>query len=120
MNTEKKRIDFTLESIQLPQEGAVYETFNIGGHSIIVYYGFYDESDREMGGLVPIVPDFLSNPLYTEDGYPLATQTQDSCLHYKVRSQEEGDGWCADCIHYSDENSLIGICKCRKRKLPTI
>lgn len=117
MNTTEKLIDFNQESIQLPQEGDAYESYLIGGHTINVRYGFYDESDRESGDPVPIFPNFLRTPLYTDEGFPLATQTQDSCVHYQVRPDTDGDGWCADCIHYSDGKSPIGICQCMKRKL---
>lgn len=100
----------------LTREGDIYDIVCIGGHSFTICYGYYDAAEREVTDPVPIYPCFVTNPKYTHDGYPLVTRVQDACEYYTCAENQEGDGWCADCIHCSTEHEEIGICRCPHRK----
>ncbi len=96
------------------REGDVYKRINMGGQTFEIRYGYYSDSERELGEPIPILPDFLSMPQYDTNGRPYVTYIQDPCEHYETGDGRAGDGWCADCIHYPDKSIEIGICKCRK------
>ena len=100
----------------LTQEGQIHEVVCIGGHSFTIRYGYYDEAERSSTDPIPIYPCFISDPRYTQDGYPLVTRIQDPCEYYLPAAGAAGDGWCADCIHCSSEHEEIGICRCSHRK----
>lgn len=78
-----------------------------------LYYGYYEEHERQHGLPVPIYPDFSLNPEYTAEGHPFVTQMQEQCRHGTSRFAE---GYCVDCPHYSHGDDLIGICLCEKNK----
>lgn len=99
-----------------PREGDIHETIHVGGHSFTIRYGYYDERERHTTDPIPVYPCFLTNPHYTEEGYPLVTRIQDACEHYLTEEEEAGDGWCADCLHCSDGPGEIGICQCVHRR----
>ena len=96
-----------------PQEGDIYSVVNVGGHSFTIRYGYYSETERGVTEPIPIYPCFLTEPHYTEEGYPLVTRIQDPCEYYEA---VDGDGWCADCIHCSSVRDEIGICRCDKKQ----
>lgn len=98
-----------------PREDDIYDVIHIGGHSFVIRYGFYEESERGVSDPMPIYPCFLKDPRHTSGGMPLVTRIQDACEHYTA-SHGEGDGWCADCIHGKSWQSEIGICTCPYRK----
>lgn len=95
-----------------PREGDIFDIVNVGGHQFTIRYGYYAEEERSTLDPLPIYPCFLTNPCYTEEGYPLVTRIQDACGHYRTRDQGEGDGWCADCVYCTGNHSAIGICNC--------
>lgn len=101
-----------------PREGDIFETVNIGGHSFVIRYGYYDNQERYTSPPLPIYPNFLANPVYTSEGNPLITRIQDACQHYRTSDSSEGDHWCADCIHCSCTGNEIGICLCNHNRLP--
>lgn len=102
--------------VQLPREGDIHEVVQVGGHSFTIRYGYYDESERHTTDPIPIYPCFITEPHYTADGFPLVTRIQDACEHYFAGEGTQGDGWCADCLHCSDDQGEIGICQCLHRR----
>ena len=100
----------------LPREGDVHEMICVGGHSFTIRYGYYSESERHSTDPIPIYPCFISDPRYTDEGYPLVTRIQDACEHYAAGEENAGDGWCADCVHCTSEHTEIGICRCVHRR----
>ncbi len=98
-------------------EGDLYKIIDIHGHIFEIYYGYYEDCDRENPTVdpMPIYPDFLENPEYTNDGFPFVTKMQDACSHYQGRITKEND--CADCRFYSHGDELIGICMCTKNRV---
>lgn len=103
-----------------PREGDVHAVECVGGHSFTIRYGYYDESERHSTDPIPIYPCFISNPHYTTEGFPLVTRIQDACEHYFTGEENTGDGWCADCLHYSAGHTQIGICQCEHRRKQTL
>lgn len=101
---------------KLHNEGDLYKTIKVDGIVFTLKYGFYSETERETGWPIPILPDFLNAPIYTRDGFPLATRIQDSCEHYCAKN-EKGDYWCGDCKHFSNPKEDVGICLCEKRRI---
>lgn len=103
---------------RLPKEGELYKTVRIGNKEFHILYGYYSEEERNFGEPIPILPDFIANPQYTDDGYLITTHIQDACRHYEIRDGNVGDGWCSDCIHYHDKKAEIAIClNCKNRLL---
>ncbi len=98
-----------------PNEGDIYKIINICGIEFVLRYGFYSESERELGEPIPILPNFNETPFFTENGMPLVTCIQDACKHYCPKNGT-GDGWCADCIYFPNECDEIGICQSEKNK----
>lgn len=103
-----------------PREGDVYEVVTIGGHSFTIYYGYYSSAERHNTEPLPIYPCFLTEPRFTAEGRPLVTRIQDACEHYTVSKDSDGDGWCADCQHFSGNHNTIGICQCEHRRLQKV
>jgi hypothetical protein len=68
-----------------PKEGDLYKVVVTFGKSFELRYGFYEERDRQSPLCEPaiIYPDFIKEPLYTENGEPFVTMIQDACVHYK-------------------------------------
>lgn len=101
---------------KLHNEGEVYKTLNVSGREFVIRYGYYSEIERDSGQPIPVMLDFISEPLYTSHGLPFVTRIQDACEHY-IAKCGRGDGWCADCKYYSDAREDIGVCLCEKRKI---
>ena len=97
-------------------EGDLYKKISIGGRDFEIRYGFYADYERESGlnDPIPIYPDFKAHPMYTADGFPFVTQMQGVCEHGDSRFL---DGFCIDCRYFVGGDDLIGICKCKKRRL---
>ncbi len=96
-------------------EGEIYKTITVSGVEFAILYGYYSESERELGFPIPILPDFEAEPVYASCGRPYVTRIQDACEHYAPK-RGVGDNWCADCRHYPDSKSDIGVCQCEQRK----
>lgn len=94
------------------REGDLYKTVRLHGHTFELYYGFYEECDRENPDIepMPIYPNFLKEPKYTASGLPFVTKMQDSCKYYKGKHGKETE--CADCEYYKHGEELIGVCSC--------
>lgn len=92
------------------EEGELYRVISAHGHTFELFYGYYEECDRQNDAVepMPIYPDFLSHPIYTDRGLPFVTMMQDSCDYYVGR--DTGEMECADCEFYSHCEELLGIC----------
>lgn len=99
-----------------PCEGDIYKELTVGGRVFKLVYGFYSDSERETGEMVPLLPDFESAPLHTEGGLPFVTHIQDACPSYSPK-RGEGDLWCSDCIHFKNDGQEIGVCLCESNRL---
>lgn len=98
------------------KEGEIYREIDLHGKRFIIRYGYYDERERQSAynEPIPIFPDFIALPVYTDDGYPFVTAIQDTCACFEGRCDEDG---CHGCKYYECGDDLIGICKCPKNKL---
>lgn len=97
------------------REGDLFRVINISDHVFEIKYGYYDEAERysRFNEPIPVYPDFIKEPKYTEDGFYIVTQIQDKCDYY------DGDcnlDICFKCKHYKNVEDLIGICTCLKNK----
>lgn len=99
-----------------PIEGDLFKIISLHGRTFEIRYGYYEDYERksEFSEPIPIYPDFLKNPVYTEDGYPFVTHMQSLCEHGNSYYIE---GCCSDCSHFEDGDDFIGICICDKRRL---
>jgi hypothetical protein len=97
------------------REGDLYKIVTVCGKTFELYYGYYDEIEKEgkYTEPIPIYPDFIKEPLYTADGYPFVTEMQDSCDCFLGKKGEDS---CLVCRHFEKGDELIGICKCEKKK----
>ena len=93
-----------------PKENDIYKVIKLRGKRFEIRYGYYEEIDRAFEP-VPIYPDFLKIPLYTDSGEPFVTLMQDACVSYESngRSNERD---CGTCVYAERGDDLIGICKC--------
>ena len=103
------------ESSSAPREGDLYKEISFGGHNFRLTYGYYAEFEREgwFNEPMPIYPDLMKEPRYTEEGVPLATAIQDVCEEYK--GAPDGDS-CSDCAYFRQQTDLFGFCYCLKRR----
>lgn len=108
---------FDLQSpIPIPKEGDLFKRLELHGHIFDIYYGYYEEIEREnpMIDPMPIYPDFLKEPRYTKDGFPFVTKMQDGCRYFEGSSEKGLE--CAECRHYRHGDELLGICTCSQNK----
>ena len=98
------------------REGELYRVITAFGKTFEIYYGYYEESDRysKYPQPVEVFPNFVKEPLYTEDGIPFVTAIQDTCEHYK-KVRDTADK-CADCLYFEKGEELFGLCRCRERR----
>lgn len=95
-----------------PREGDLYKKVWVHGKVFEIRYGYYEEIDRQYEP-VAVYPDFLSQPLYTAEGIPFATQMQDVCQHYSGKADED---CCGGCTHFQKSTDLFGLCTCETRR----
>lgn len=97
-------------------EGDLYKVLCVEGEAFPLYYGYYDECERNnvMVEPMPIYPDFLREPRYTAAGFPFVTKMQDACGYYD--GHHDGCAECAECIWYRHGEELLGTCGCLKNK----
>ena len=57
------------------KEGDLYKILNIQGHTFKLYYGYYEDCERENPAVepMPIYPDFIKSPKYTDTGQAFAS-----------------------------------------------
>ena len=102
------------------REGDLYKVVTTYGKTFELRYGYYEEKDRLNPLCKPaiIYPDFLKNPLFTDDGKPFVTVMQDACVHYKGNAKRTSDTNCADCCFFRQGEEWFGVCSCaNNRKL---
>ena len=99
-----------------PKEGDVYKVIAACGRTFTIYYGYYEEKERLDPTIepMPIYPDFIKEPIYSEEGRPLVTLMQDACEHYEHKSGSERD--CSSCRYFERCRDMFGICLSEKRK----
>ncbi len=99
-------------------EGDLYEIVEAYGHRFEILYGYYEDFERDRIEPIPIYPLFYETPMYSKDGFQLATKMQEPCEYYTLRNPSTDNDRCADCKHFqSENNAIIGICKCDSRKI---
>ena len=101
----------------VPKEGDLYKEILLCGCVFRLYYGYYEECDRENPSVepMPLYPDFLKCPQYAEDGSPFVTKVQDACEYYI--GKEGRDRECAECAYYVHGEDFLGTCSSpQKRK----
>ncbi|MBO7196564.1 MAG: hypothetical protein J6V80_04465 [Clostridia bacterium] len=97
-----------------PKEGDLFKVVELHGRRFEIRYGYYEEIDRTHDP-TEVYPDFLKNPVYTEDGYPFITYMQEGCKYYQKRDNDD-DNDCYSCIHMERGQELIGVCRCKSRR----
>lgn len=103
------------ECAPVHREGDLYKEVMVGAKTFRLLYGYYEPFERECGGNepIPIYPDFIREPQYTDEGVPFVTAMQDVCSCYKGKSS--GDS-CADCEFFLRGRELFGFCSCREKQ----
>ena len=98
------------------KEGELYKVMTAHGKTFEIYYGYYEEIDRQSPFTEPmeIYPNFQENPVYTEKGIPFVTAMQKRCRYYKGDPDE--DNTCYQCAHYEKCEELLGVCLCPKNR----
>lgn len=99
-----------------PQEGDLYKVITAHGKTFALYYGYYEETDRQNPDVEPMemYPNFLKTPVYTDAGIPFVTAMQKPCIYFQGEVCE--DNICYQCLHYEKCEELLGICKCETRQ----
>lgn len=97
------------------KEGDLYKSLHVCGQTFDLYYGYYDEIERysPYRELIPIYPDFIAYPQFTEDGRPFVTQMQDACPNFDGLPHAEE---CHACRYFKQGEELIGICNCIRNR----
>ena len=95
-------------------EGELYRVVDTFGKRFELRYGYYGEKDRQNPLCKPAViyPDFIREPLYTDDGRPFVTMMQDACDRFGGSSKRTPDTTCAECKHFERGEEWFGVCKC--------
>ena len=106
--------DLTQQKV-VPKEGDLYKVVNTYGRIFELRYGYYGECDRKYDPDV-IYPDFLCEPLYTDDGEPFVTMVQDACKSYVGEAKRTPNTTCCECKYFQQGEDWIGICTCIKNK----
>lgn len=110
----------TVREVPVHEEGELFKVITAHGKTFELYYGYYEEIDRhsKYNEPIPIYPNFIENPVYTDDGVPFVTAMQDPCKHYiSKRGKCDEDDTCADCTRYEKCEELLGICCCPAKKI---
>lgn len=101
----------TRETVK-PREGELYKEVTVGGKVFELRYGYYEEFERNgrFNDPIPIYPDFIEYPVYTDEGHPIVTAMQDVCANYECAHDDDGDS-CQDCKYFKKHEDLFGICQ---------
>lgn len=100
-----------------PREGDLFKIISLHGQSFEIRYGYYEEIERG-GDPMEIYPDFIKEPIYTEEGAPFVTLMQDPCACYRPKD-EKADYDCGGCLYMERGDELIAVCRCEENKHPT-
>lgn len=115
----KAELDTNVSPPEAPHgEGDLYKVVTTYGKTFELRYGYYDERDRQSPLCEPaiIYPDFVKEPLFTEDGAPFVTMVQDACAHYRGSGKRTPDTTCAECQHFDQGEEWFGICTCNHNR----
>ena len=98
-----------------PKEGELYREVTVGGKQFVLRYGYYEEFDRNSlyNDPIPIYPDLIQNPIYTDDGILIVTAMQDICEYYHGTANGES---CNECIYFRKKAELFGLCSCMENR----
>lgn len=98
-----------------PREGDLYGILEVFGKTFEIYYGYYEDFERESryNDPVPIYPDLFKYPQYDEQGRPIVTQMQFACKYFLGKEDEDA---CGRCEHFRKGENLFGLCGCRERQ----
>ena len=98
-----------------PKEGELYREVTVDGNRFCLFYGYYEESDRNSlyNDPIPIYPDLIQTPVYTKEGIPIVTAMQDVCERYHGKPSGES---CNDCIYFRIKEELFGVCNCLENR----
>lgn len=101
--------------MQKAKEGDLYGVVNVYGKTFEIYYGYYEEYERnsKYNDPVPIYPDLIKDPQYDEGGHPIVTEMQVVCEHYDGADRDDS---CGRCRHFQKGERLFGLCGCESRK----
>ena len=98
------------------KEGELFKVITAHGVSFEIYYGYYEEIDRQNPNREPMemYPDFIEDPQYTTAGEPFVTAMQKPCKHFK--GAQDDDNTCYQCSYYEKCEELLGVCRCDARR----
>ncbi len=99
----------------IPREGDLYKIIITHGRTFELRYGYYGECDRKYEPNV-LYPDFIKEPVYTDNGEPFVTIVQDACKSYMGEAKRTPDTTCYECKYFQRGEDWIGICKCGSRQ----
>ena len=107
---------FTPQDKTHSAEGILYKVLHVRDTAFPLYYGFYEEFERNNPGAepIPIYPDFLKEPQYTHEGVPFVTKMQDACTYYEGTDSESNE--CGECSYFEPGEELMGICNCPNKR----
>ena len=102
----------------IPKEGDLYKIVTTFGKTFELRYGYYEECDRQSLLCEPVViyPDFLGEPVYTDNGEPFVTMVQDVCKSYRGESKSTPNTTCAECKYFQHGEDWFGICTFSKNR----
>lgn len=97
------------------KDGDFYKRVKVFGGEFDIYYGYYDERERQSkySEPMPIYPNFIKDPIYNPDGYLFATEMQDVCPYYDGKPDIDS---CYGCRSFRKGEELIGLCLNSERK----
>ena len=98
----------------VPKEGDLFKIIDYRGQRFEIRHGYYEEQDRRFEPMA-IYPDFIRNPVYTDNGEAFVTAMQQPCEQFGGKKDE--DSACGDCLYYRKYEDLLGICSCSKTKI---
>lgn len=103
------------KSSVLPKEGDLYKEIAICGKTFKLFYGYYEDFERygQYNEPMPIYPDFIKEPVYTDNGIPFVTAMQDICKYYEGESESDS---CSECRYFQKSEDLFGLCNCPSRQ----
>ena len=97
-----------------PAEGDLFKRIELYGNMFEIRYGYYEEIDR-IHDPIEIYPDFIKNPVYTDDGFPFVTLMQEPCQSFQPKNSDpERD--CGNCKYMKRGDELIAVCRCPRNQ----
>ena len=105
-----------IQHLHEPREGDLYRQVELFGKMFELRYGYYEDKDRR-GPPDVIYPNFVKEPIYTDDGQPFVTMMQDICQHFRGDIDSSGDSTCGDCEYFKHGEEWLGVCACSQNRL---